>query len=456
MTTIVTIDADDSISSSRSDINTNFANLNSDKIETSVIDTDTTLSANSDSKIPSQKAVKAYVDSGGNPFASTTQAGIVEEATQAELTAGTTTGGSGARLFINPTHTVSTSSGAGDAGKIPRLNSSGVLDQTIVSLSKTKSYSVVENMNGSTTPQAVCINSDGYIQLAEADQTGILDKFIGFCTENITTAEQSFINTNQQQASATYSFTANAGTDRVLLVQVGIWRSTPNVTLPSGVTWNGNSMTLVDTTNPDSTVNSTYGQAVYAIAIGTSGTNQTENIVVSGAGYTDITIQAIVYDKVDQTTPVPTKAKANGSSSNASVALNPTASFCRVVNFLCTDTVTPTWNDGQTQRSSDLLATGGIRFYISDVLNKTSASVTYDATLSGSNTWGIQAIELKPSSSYPTSNIQIIDKLTFSGLTPNAKYYLSNTAGAISTTPGATSVLLGKALSATELLIIQN
>lgn len=48
-------------------INTNFTNLNSDKIETSVIDTDTTLSANSDSKIPSQKAVKAYVDSGGIP-----------------------------------------------------------------------------------------------------------------------------------------------------------------------------------------------------------------------------------------------------------------------------------------------------------------------------------------------------------------------------------------------------
>ena len=46
-------------------INTNFSNLNTDKIETSYLDTDTTLAANSDSKIATQKAVKAYVDAGG-------------------------------------------------------------------------------------------------------------------------------------------------------------------------------------------------------------------------------------------------------------------------------------------------------------------------------------------------------------------------------------------------------
>ncbi len=102
MATITTIAAGDLITNSRTDINTNFANLNSDKIETSVIDTDTALTANSDAKIPSQKAVKAYVDAGGNVNASTTVKGIVEEATEAEVLAGTTTGGSGARLFVNP------------------------------------------------------------------------------------------------------------------------------------------------------------------------------------------------------------------------------------------------------------------------------------------------------------------------------------------------------------------
>lgn len=103
MSTIVTIQPNDLITNSRADINTNFANLNADKIETSVIDTDTTLAANSDAKIPSQKAIKAYVDAGGNPNASETQRGIVEEATDAEVTAGTATGGSGAKLFVTPT-----------------------------------------------------------------------------------------------------------------------------------------------------------------------------------------------------------------------------------------------------------------------------------------------------------------------------------------------------------------
>lgn len=65
MATITTINASDLITNSRTTINTNFANLNSDKIETSYLDTDTALAANSDVKIPSQKAVKAYIDALG-------------------------------------------------------------------------------------------------------------------------------------------------------------------------------------------------------------------------------------------------------------------------------------------------------------------------------------------------------------------------------------------------------
>lgn len=67
MATITTINQDDLISDSRTDINTNFSNLNNDKIETSVIDTDTTLAANSDSKIATQKAVKTFVEANVNP-----------------------------------------------------------------------------------------------------------------------------------------------------------------------------------------------------------------------------------------------------------------------------------------------------------------------------------------------------------------------------------------------------
>lgn len=102
MSTITTINGVDAISTSRTTINTNFSNLNTDKIETSTLDTDTTLAANSDSKIATQKAVKAYVDSGGNVNASTTARGIVELATQAEFNARTSTGATGAKLVVTP------------------------------------------------------------------------------------------------------------------------------------------------------------------------------------------------------------------------------------------------------------------------------------------------------------------------------------------------------------------
>jgi hypothetical protein len=102
MSTIINIAAGDQISNSRSDINTNFANLNSDKIETSVIDTDTALAANSDAKIPSQKAVKAYADAVITQNASDTAKGAVEIATSAEINAGTATGATGAALAISP------------------------------------------------------------------------------------------------------------------------------------------------------------------------------------------------------------------------------------------------------------------------------------------------------------------------------------------------------------------
>lgn len=62
MSTITTLNSGDSGPVSRGVLNTNLANLNSDKIETSVLDTDGTLAANSDVKVATQKAVKSYVD----------------------------------------------------------------------------------------------------------------------------------------------------------------------------------------------------------------------------------------------------------------------------------------------------------------------------------------------------------------------------------------------------------
>jgi hypothetical protein len=105
MATITTLVGSDGITTANSmtKINANFSNLNSDKVETSVISTDSTFASASDAKVASQLATKLYVDSGGNQNASETTRGIVEEATDAEVTAGSSTGSTGAKLFITPT-----------------------------------------------------------------------------------------------------------------------------------------------------------------------------------------------------------------------------------------------------------------------------------------------------------------------------------------------------------------
>lgn len=153
-TLITTIQSTDLITNSRTDINNNFSSLNTNKIETSVIDTDTALAANSDAKLPSQKAVKAYVDTLGNVNASTSVRGIVEEATVAEIGAGTAAGGTGARLFMNPSSTVSTSAGAGDVGKIPRLGATGKLDTTFVTFPSITSGQTTHDIS-STAAQTI-------------------------------------------------------------------------------------------------------------------------------------------------------------------------------------------------------------------------------------------------------------------------------------------------------------
>jgi hypothetical protein len=103
MSSITTIQSSDLITDSRSIINGNFSALNNEKIETSTLSTDSTFASASDLKIPSQLAVKNYVDSGGNQNASEIQRGLVEEATDGEMTSRSASGATGAPLFVTPT-----------------------------------------------------------------------------------------------------------------------------------------------------------------------------------------------------------------------------------------------------------------------------------------------------------------------------------------------------------------
>lgn len=150
MSTITTIQSSDLITNSRTDINNNFSALNTDKMETSVLDTDTTLAANSDAKVATQKAVKAYVDAGGNVNASTTTKGIVEEADSTETNAGTATGATGARLYVNPSNLSGFLTSAGAITKI----ASGVATYDLSTASGAQN--IAHGLG--TTPKIVRIN----------------------------------------------------------------------------------------------------------------------------------------------------------------------------------------------------------------------------------------------------------------------------------------------------------
>lgn len=158
MSTLTTIQGTDLPTNSRANINDNFSALNTDKMETSVLDTDTTLAANSDSKVATQKAVKAYVDAGGNVNASTTTKGIVELGTIEELKAGTATGSTGASLMITP-----------DILQ-PKL---GI-----------KTVTAGATIAGATLPVPVYQNkTDNEFYACDANDTGAM-KFIGFAISN--------------------------------------------------------------------------------------------------------------------------------------------------------------------------------------------------------------------------------------------------------------------------------
>jgi hypothetical protein len=191
---------------------------------------------------------------------------------------------------------------------------------------------------------------------------------------------------------------------------------------------------------------------MYYVAIGSS--TDTSNVVINGGSYDNIVVHALVYKNINQTNPINTQAKNTGSGTNLSVTIDPNNQSMIVTCYTHqTDASSFTFNDGQNARHQNTGTT--LRHGSGDILSVSGASTTYDVSSGATGVFGAQAIAL--SSVGVSSSIQVNGRLTsFTGLTPNSKYYLSNTAGEIGTSAGSTSVLLGKALSATELLIIQN
>lgn len=116
-------------------------------------------------------------ESGGTfANASTTNAGKVEESTLAEQGSQTAVGGTGARLFMSPSNTAKTSSGASDENKVPLLDSSGALASGFLPSSvqykstlTAKGDLYVATASGTVARQAV--GSNDQVLVADSSQT---------------------------------------------------------------------------------------------------------------------------------------------------------------------------------------------------------------------------------------------------------------------------------------------
>lgn len=320
---------------------------------------------------------------------------------------------------------------------------------------KTVAYlSTWEPINGSSTPVAARVDTDGKVTTADADDTS-LDSFDGFVTSNLSAqTPAAFLNSTSGGASTTFSHTANAGTDRVVLY---IWfsrNSAGNPTKPTGVTWNGNAMTEVV-----SSVGNRGGIAVWRYIAGTNGSNQTGDVVVTGStGTVGQAHYAFTYQYVDQTTPIASSGSETlGSSSASAIQITPTHSYALAL-------------------AASLFADGSGGANITEPTGHTARYDVGDASIADRNvsdgyyrgislktiqqnfdsSQEVNAIVLFFNNSISTTcPLVVAGEVTLSGLTIGSPYYVSNTAGSISTTPGATSIRVGKAFSSTKLFILQ-
>lgn len=413
-TSITTIQSTDLITNSRADINNNFDSLLVNKIETDVLTTDSTFATASDSKIPSQLAVKQYVDAGGNVNASTTVKGIVEEADLTETLAGTAVGATGARLFVNPSS----------------------LDIYTEDLNTITSFTNDE-FDGSTTPVPAFIHSDGSINLADADDANRLF-FHGFSKTNASTNRVDYLG-GTSSTSTTISVTVPAGTNRYMVAFALLAGTT---TLPTAVAWNSLSLSnIIDVTG-------TRAIGIWGLALGT-GAETTANIVYTGASASaSLAFHVHIYENVDQSAPYNDTDSVTATSTSVSTPSMTKLDFGAM--YVYSAIGDPTISLGTAGTTTRFNTNTGYQLSGDVFLN---ANSTVTATRGSSDTISVAGLVLNGAP--VTCELKVGRRVTgFSGLTPGAKYYVSNS-GTISTSAGGTSIPVGTALSATEILTKQ-
>lgn len=314
------------------------------------------------------------------------------------------------------------------------------------------SLSTYASVTGATNPVPMYVTTGGYADIGDANVSG-KQKFFGFTNETVS-GLPAVLNTDNTTTSGG-TLTCNAGDDRLLIVNISYRRNGSDITFPSGITWGATNLINIDNDFSSGGANR-YGQSTWYAVIGSSGSNQGQTITVTGDAYNDRAITYTILENVNQSTPFGnTGNQSTGASTTPSNTITTTIPNSLVVYCLHSSTQTvSSYNDGMTTLQTHAGGTGN-RQYIATVQWNTIGSNAFDCTLASGTSWVAMALEILGIPA--TVNLRTGGQQTgFTGLTIGAPYYLSDTAGTISTTPGTTTVLLGKASSATALLVIQS
>ena len=440
-------------------------------------------------------ANKTYVDGvavSGAPNADTTTKGIVQKATQAQSQAATDVGSTGASLFLpNSAYGARFFSGyAADAGAndtyvitlspVPtayftgqivsfkantantgacslnvnglgaialKLNGADPQDNTIsagaylVVQYDGTNFNILSNSStfGTTASKVVQLDTVGKLPAVDGSQLTNLISTSLTASENISIRDAVAIG-----AAGNTPYTPSTGHATIFAMNTtAVWKSQSFVT--SAVAVSISSLTFWCTDNADGDIVTasiradSAGQPTGADISGTTGT-----VSIGNASTVQKTITFGTPITVSPSTTYHFVFRSNATGPSASLAGNNLGG--QGTNTSANSGTTWSANNGALEITYNEIDT-----VAGQVARTTAATVARDRN---SGYIGFATAGISTSAQGVIQHTGVVTG--FSGLTPGAQYYLSNTLGAISTSAGTVSRKIGRALSSTALLIVND
>ena len=299
--TTLTTTANSNLVSAINEVNSGLAT----KIPTSYLDTDTSLTANSDSKVASQKATRAYVLANVTPSATETVQGKAEIATQAETNTGTDD-----TRFVTPLKlktnlaTYGYLTGSGTTRSLPLYSSGTVLGDSSIKQSATGTRILI---NGITDDTATALQVSGSIR-----QTAVTTRLTAFDVNG------KLVDGGSGSSGTLPLWGTNQLTDSLFRQSSG--------STSIGISPDANSKLYVPTTDTTTSIRSsntsTFASTTYSLAGNTSGIKAGANIGVIGyaSGSTTSNI-AVQGESSGATSPLNIGGKFSASQGTANYAI---------------------------------------------------------------------------------------------------------------------------------------